>query len=68
MCQFLQANYSLLEEIREINQRLVETVVGISNEDFYARVGREGTIVKCSFSAAGLCPNFNCSLASVVGF
>lgn len=62
----IEANYSLLEEIGEINQRLVETVVGISNEDFYARVGREGTIVKCSFSAAGLCSNSDCSLASVL--
>ena len=29
----LQVNHALLEEIREINQRLIDTVVDISDED-----------------------------------
>ncbi|RVX21433.1 Mediator of RNA polymerase II transcription subunit 15a [Vitis vinifera] len=51
-----QANHVLLEEIREINQRLVDTVVDLSDEDITenaaiaATEGGEGTIVKCSFS------------------
>lgn len=52
----LEANHVLLEEIREINQRLVDTVVDLSDEDITenaaiaATEGGEGTIVKCSFS------------------
>lgn len=51
-----QANHVLLEEIKEINQRLVDTVVDLSDEDITenaaiaATEGGEGTIVKCSFS------------------
>ena len=59
----MQANHALLEEIREINQRLIDTVVDISDEDVdpgaaaaTAKVG-EGTIVKCSFSAVALSSN-----------
>ena len=52
-----QAHYALLEEIREINQRLVDTVVDLSEEYITENAataqtrGGEGTIVKCSFSA-----------------
>ncbi|KAF7814409.1 mediator of RNA polymerase II transcription subunit 15a-like isoform X1 [Senna tora] len=58
----IEANHALLEEIREINQRLIDTVVDISDEDVdptaaaAAAEGSEGTIVKCSFSAVALSP------------
>ena len=66
----LQANHALLEEIREINQRLIDTVVDISDEDVdpsaaaAAVDGGEGTIVKCSFSAVALSPNLKSQYAS----
>ena len=59
----MQANHVLLEEIREINQRLIDTVVVISDEVVdpsalaAAADGSEGTIVKCSFSAVALSPS-----------
>ncbi|XVF24725.1 hypothetical protein REPUB_Repub13aG0151900 [Reevesia pubescens] len=59
----IEANRALLEEIREINQQLIDTVVDISDEDVdpgaaTATVeGGEGTIVKCSFSAVALSSN-----------
>ncbi|KAE8674063.1 Mediator of RNA polymerase II transcription subunit 15a [Hibiscus syriacus] len=59
----IEANHALLEEIREINQRLIDTVVDISDEDVdpgataaTIEMG-EGTIVKCSFSAVALSSN-----------
>ncbi|CAK7356973.1 unnamed protein product [Dovyalis caffra] len=58
----VEANHALLEEIREINQRLIDTVVDISDEDVdstaaaAAADGGEGTIVKCSFIAVALSP------------
>ena len=73
----LQVNHALLEEIREINQRLIDTVVDISHEDVdpaaaaaaAAECG-EGTIVKCSFSAVALSPNLKSQYTStqMVGF
>lgn len=65
-----QANHALLEEIREINLRLIDTVVDISDEDVdptamaAAKEGGEGTIVKCSFSAIALSPNLKSQYAS----
>ncbi|XP_039052498.1 mediator of RNA polymerase II transcription subunit 15a-like isoform X2 [Hibiscus syriacus] len=59
----IEANHALLEEIREINQRLIDTVVDISDEDgdsgaVAATVeGGSGTIVKCSFGAVALSSN-----------
>ncbi|KAK8992894.1 hypothetical protein V6N11_048957 [Hibiscus sabdariffa] len=59
----IEANHTLLEEIREINQRLIDTVVDISDEDVdpgaaaSASEGGEGTIVKCTFSAVALSSN-----------
>ncbi|KAM7253956.1 hypothetical protein ACFE04_031638 [Oxalis oulophora] len=44
---------TLLEEIREINQRLIDTVVDINNEDDLAEGGK-GTTVTCSFVAVAL--------------
>ncbi|MFQ6638999.1 hypothetical protein Gotur_016886 [Gossypium turneri] len=57
------ANHALLEEIREINQQLIDTVVDISDEDVdpgtvaTAAGGGEGTVVKCSFNAVALSSN-----------
>ncbi|MBA0622984.1 hypothetical protein Godav_008482, partial [Gossypium davidsonii] len=57
------ANHALLEEIREINQQLIDTVVDISDEDVdpgtvaIAAEGGEGTVVKCSFNAVALSSN-----------
>lgn len=65
-----EANHALLEEIREINLRLIDTVVDISDEDVdptamaAAKEGGEGTIVKCSFSAIALSPNLKSQYAS----
>lgn len=65
-----QANHALLEEIREINQRLIDTVVDITDEDVdptaaaAAAEGSEGTIVKCSFCAVALSPSLKSQYAS----
>lgn len=65
-----QANHALLEEIKEVNQRLIDTVVDISDEevDSTAAVataeGTEGTIVKCSFTAVALSPSLKSQFAS----
>ncbi|TYJ33833.1 hypothetical protein E1A91_A05G129400v1 [Gossypium mustelinum] len=59
----IEANHALLEEIREINQQLIDTVVDISDEDVdpgtvaTAAEGGEGTVVKCSFNAVALSSN-----------
>ena len=57
----MQANHALLEEIREINEQLIDTVVDISDEDVdpgaATAEGGEGTIVKCSFCAVALSSN-----------
>ncbi|KAJ9178982.1 hypothetical protein P3X46_010817 [Hevea brasiliensis] len=66
----IEANHALLEEIREINQRLIDTVVDISEEDVdptaaaSATEGGEGTIFKCSFSAVALSPNLKSQYTS----
>ncbi|KAL7199450.1 hypothetical protein ACSBR2_021677 [Camellia fascicularis] len=57
----IELNDALLEEIKEINQKLVETVIDvISDSTEYAAKGGfgEGTIVRCSYSALGLGGNF----------
>lgn len=65
-----EVNHALLEEIREINQRLIDTVVDVIDEDVdptataAATEGGEGTIVKCSFSAVALSPNLKSQYAS----
>ena len=63
-CHLLQANLALLEEIRGINQRLIDTVVSISEEDVdpttaaaITAEGGEGSVVQCSFCAVALSPN-----------
>ncbi|XP_048140062.1 mediator of RNA polymerase II transcription subunit 15a isoform X3 [Rhodamnia argentea] len=66
----IEANHVLLEEIREINQRLIDTVVDISDEDVNPSAivsvaeGGEGVIVKCSFNAVALSPNLKSQYAS----
>uniref|UniRef100_A0A2P2MQJ5 Transcription cofactor n=1 Tax=Rhizophora mucronata TaxID=61149 RepID=A0A2P2MQJ5_RHIMU len=67
----IEVNQALLEEIREINQRLIDTVIDISDEDVdpstaaaAAAEGGEGTIVKCSFIAVALSPNLKSQYAS----
>ena len=62
MVILLQAIHALKDEIREINQRLIDTVIDISEESSVvaaAAEGGEGTIVKCSFSAVAL-SHHNC--------
>ncbi|KAI7992359.1 Mediator of RNA polymerase II transcription subunit 15a [Camellia lanceoleosa] len=57
----IELNDALLDEIKEINQKLVETVIDvISDSTEYAAKGGfgEGTIVRCSYSALGLGGNF----------
>ncbi|KAI5602864.1 hypothetical protein BDE02_01G182500 [Populus trichocarpa] len=66
----IEANHALLEEIREINQRLLDTVVDISDEDVdstaaaAAAEGGGGTFVKCSFIAVALSPNLKAQYTS----
>ncbi|CAA3007575.1 Hypothetical predicted protein [Olea europaea subsp. europaea] len=65
-----QANYALEEESREINERLIDTVVYISDEDMDPTAaaatakGGDGTIAKCSLSAVALSPNLKSQYAS----
>ncbi|XP_011012234.1 PREDICTED: mediator of RNA polymerase II transcription subunit 15a-like isoform X2 [Populus euphratica] len=67
----IEANHALLEEIRKINQRLLGTVVDISDEDVdstaaaaAAAEGGGGTFVKCSFIAVALSPNLKAQYTS----
>ncbi|XP_034903915.2 mediator of RNA polymerase II transcription subunit 15a isoform X2 [Populus alba] len=66
----IEANHALFEEIREINQRLLATVVDISDEDVdstaaaAAAEGGGGTFVKCSFIAVALSPNLKAQYTS----
>ncbi|WCJ40446.1 Mediator of RNA polymerase II transcription subunit 15a [Euphorbia peplus] len=63
----IEASNTLLEEIREINLGLVDTVVNISEDDVdptAASEGGDGTIVKCSFIAVALSPNLKSEYAS----
>ncbi|KAJ9556280.1 hypothetical protein OSB04_010894 [Centaurea solstitialis] len=57
----IETSHPLLEEIRDINQGLIDTVVDISEED---AGGGKGTIVKCSFIAVALAPNLKSQYAS----
>ncbi|KAI3910114.1 hypothetical protein MKW98_014499 [Papaver atlanticum] len=62
-----EANHALLEEIGKINERLIDTVVDISDEDVHpiaAAGAAEGTIVKCSYNAVALSPNLKALYAS----
>ncbi|GMH05088.1 hypothetical protein Nepgr_006928 [Nepenthes gracilis] len=65
-----ERNHILWEEIRYINERLIDTVVDITAEDVdpamtsAAAEGGEGTIVKCSYAAVALCPDLKSQYAS----
>ncbi|XP_076959346.1 mediator of RNA polymerase II transcription subunit 15a-like [Bidens hawaiensis] len=59
----VEMRHPLLEEIREINQGLIDTVVDISQEN--ADSDGKGTIVKCSYNAVALCPSLRSQYASV---
>ncbi|KAI3792876.1 hypothetical protein L2E82_06767 [Cichorium intybus] len=66
----IERSNPLLEEIRGINQKLIDTVVDISEEDTNNPAGGsevgKGTVVKCSFSAVALCPNIKSQYASAL--
>ena len=72
----LQISHVLLEEIREINDRLIETIVDVSNEDLVPSVaasafkGSEGIVVRCSYNAISLSPSLKAhyTSAQVVSF
>ncbi|MCD7450032.1 hypothetical protein HAX54_003088 [Datura stramonium] len=66
----LEVNHALVEEIRNINRRLIDTVVEISDEGVdpsalaAATEGGEGTTVKCSYTAIALSPSLKSLYAS----
>nr|XP_043624881.1 mediator of RNA polymerase II transcription subunit 15a-like [Erigeron canadensis] len=64
----IERRHPLLDEIREINQGLIDTVVDITQEDDVdpataLGVGK-GIVVKCSFSTVALDPNLKSQYAS----
>ncbi|KAF8106121.1 hypothetical protein N665_0147s0074 [Sinapis alba] len=67
-----ETDHALLEEIKEINQRLIDTVVEISDDEdaadpsegATARKGCEGTTVRFSFIAVSLSPALKAHLSS----
>ena len=55
----LQPSYALLQEIIEINERLVETVVSICNEDVCPSKVTSGTVVvTCAYVPVALSATF----------
>ncbi|ESQ32547.1 hypothetical protein EUTSA_v10003633mg [Eutrema salsugineum] len=55
----IEPGCALLQEINEINGRLVETVVSICNEDVnYPNEVTSGTVVTCSYAPVALCDTF----------
>ncbi|MFS7928575.1 putative coactivator CBP, KIX domain superfamily, mediator complex subunit 15, KIX [Helianthus anomalus] len=66
----IESNHALLEEIKEINRGLIDTVVSISEEDVDPAAassvsdGGDGTVITCSFSAVALGPNLKSQYAS----
>ncbi|KAJ0970384.1 hypothetical protein J5N97_023261 [Dioscorea zingiberensis] len=66
--QKVEVNHALLEEIRETNQQLIDTVVAITDEDVdsvsAAAGGYEGTVVKCSFRGVALSSSLKSLFAS----
>ncbi|XP_071741694.1 mediator of RNA polymerase II transcription subunit 15a-like [Rutidosis leptorrhynchoides] len=66
----IQVNHALLEEIKEINRGLIDTVVSISEEDADPAAasagleGGDGTMVKCSFTGVALGPNLKSQYTS----
>ncbi|KAM7259082.1 hypothetical protein ACFE04_014823 [Oxalis oulophora] len=63
----VEVNHTLSKEISDLNQRLVDTVVAICDEDddpTTTTEGGEGTIVKFSFVPVALCPQLKAQYAS----
>ncbi|CAH8363095.1 unnamed protein product [Eruca vesicaria subsp. sativa] len=54
----IEPGCALLQEIKEVNGRLVETVVSICNEDVSPSEVTTGTIVTCSYTPVALCDTF----------
>ncbi|CAI9782886.1 unnamed protein product [Fraxinus pennsylvanica] len=66
---FIQSNDMLLEEIREINHKLIETVVDVVNvKDVSWEVPAEGTIIRCLYNAVQCNGNINMLNASTQMF
>lgn len=62
-----QVNHALMEELRKINNRLIDTVVDISDEDADQTAvaeGAEGTVIKCSFTPVAFSPTLKSQYAS----
>ncbi|XP_013644474.2 probable mediator of RNA polymerase II transcription subunit 15c isoform X1 [Brassica napus] len=54
----IEAGLALLQEIVEVNRRLVETMVSICSEDVGPSEVTTGTIVMCSYAPVALCDTF----------
>ncbi|XP_042050349.1 mediator of RNA polymerase II transcription subunit 15a-like isoform X2 [Salvia splendens] len=51
-------NYQLLEEIKEINKKLIEVVVDVMIPEGFPRLGSdEGTLIRCSYIPVGFSGN-----------
>ncbi|RAL39851.1 hypothetical protein DM860_013052 [Cuscuta australis] len=67
----VEVSHALTQEIKEINRRLVDTIVEIWNEGLdpsiqaAAPVDSEGVTIKCSFSAVAVGPSLKSHFASV---
>ncbi|KAH9317438.1 hypothetical protein KI387_019207, partial [Taxus chinensis] len=59
----MEMSHALQDELREINQQLIDTVAVVSEDDNDAAAaaaaaeGRDGIVVKCSYNAIALSPN-----------
>ncbi|GLT88645.1 hypothetical protein SLE2022_066610 [Rubroshorea leprosula] len=69
----IEANHMLNKEIREINQRLIDTVVDITDEDTSlietaaaTEFNEAGTVVRCSFSAVAISPHLKSLETSIL--
>ncbi|WOL11985.1 mediator of RNA polymerase II transcription subunit 15a [Canna indica] len=65
--QKVEVSHAVYKEIKEINLRLINTLVNISEEDndsISAALDGEGTVIKCFFTAIALCPSLKSHFAS----
>ncbi|AES86535.1 putative coactivator CBP, KIX domain-containing protein [Medicago truncatula] len=67
-----EVNHALLEELQQINRRLIDTIVDISTEDVDSTAAAaaaaewvHGTIVKCSFIPVSLSPSLKSQYVSL---
>ncbi|XP_078444073.1 mediator of RNA polymerase II transcription subunit 15a-like isoform X2 [Wolffia australiana] len=60
----MQARGTLLDEIREINRQLIDSVVEITDEGTDPAAFGDGMVVKCSYRAVALSPMLKSHLAS----